>query len=143
MSLAETWKVLVSVWGVRLGSERRKTTANRHMIYGSRQGPYFACHGRGCGIGGGERWGGRFQDFEFSRRIGFKRSDIYEKGHISHLLFPYIMIFSCCSLRCVSVWRIFGVEDCVGLLKTETWGASVERGPNVYALAGSRTRCGQ
>jgi hypothetical protein len=59
------------------------------------------------------------------------------------LPFPYMTIFSCCSLQCVSVWRNFGVVDCVGLLETETWGASAEREPSVHAQQGSGRRSEQ
>jgi hypothetical protein len=60
MSLVELWKVLKRFGGCVEHEAWQRTTANKHMIHGFRQDPSSTCCGRGCGIGGGERWGGRF-----------------------------------------------------------------------------------
>jgi hypothetical protein len=56
----ELWKVLKRFGGCVEHEAWQRTTANKHMIHGFRQDPSSTCCGRGCGIGGGERWGGRF-----------------------------------------------------------------------------------
>jgi hypothetical protein len=122
MSLVEFQKVLLNVWDLELGSERGKTTANRHMIHVFWRDSSFTRCGRGCGIRGGERWEGDFGNFDFLAGMRSEGWRYMRNRHIAHLLLP-CSIYSPAAHCIVCQYGETSVVDCVGLLETENWGS--------------------